>query len=293
MPRKISKSDREVQLSALALADGYEFVGWKSEPYNAHGRVIFKCDDHGEWDTKAYSFVNLGSRCPGCSNNQKRPVSEIESSLSYDGAIFVQWETTYVNQNSRAVIRCDVHGEWLCTVLNRVNHHTGCPKCSGNYIHTRAEREAQFNVDGYSFTGWVNGYRNKASKALVRCPVHGEWPVSVGNFVNKGSRCPSCMKCGYDPSKPATLYALTSTCGRMVKIGISNYIGQRLSHLRARTPFDFTVHRELPSTDGSIPRTLEKMFHDQFPSAGLTGFDGATEWRQMSPDVTTWLDLLQ
>jgi len=79
----------------------------------------------------------------------------------------------------------------------------------------------------------------------------------------------------------------------MVKIGISNRHVKRRQKLARVTPFKFSVHREIHCEDGAVPRMLERLFHNQFPSVGLTGFDGATEWRQMSPDITTWLELLK
>jgi hypothetical protein len=78
----------------------------------------------------------------------------------------------------------------------------------------------------------------------------------------------------------------------MIKIGISNVPDKRHAKLRRCTPFEFAVYRELSCDDGTIPPMLEQMFHDEFPSAGLRGFDGATEWRLWHDDVNTWFDLL-
>jgi hypothetical protein len=78
----------------------------------------------------------------------------------------------------------------------------------------------------------------------------------------------------------------------MVKIGITNKPSQRHAQLVNSTPFGFSTYRQLYCEDGSQPPILERMFHDQFPSTGLRGFDGATEWRKMHPDIITWLDLL-
>lgn len=235
MPRKISKSDREVQLSALALADGYEFAGWVGEYIGNRTYVKFRCEVHGDWSVKLSSFATAGNRCVGCYAARKRvPRDECETKL-----------------------------------------------------------HALALADGLTFVGWVTEYKDVQSRAIMHCAAHGNWSVSVNNFANGGSRCPACASYGYSSGVPGTLYALLSECGSMVKIGISKNMARRHRELSRYTPFKFTILRELPNTDGSIPPTLEKLFHDQFPSAGLTGFDGATEWRQMSPDVTTWLDLLQ
>jgi hypothetical protein len=126
----------------------------------------------------------------------------------------------------------------------------------------------------------------------MKCPEHGEWSTTVTMFIHGGNRCASCAACGYQSSLAGTLYALLSECKSLVKIGITNKPSQRHNQLTNATPFNFSAYRQLHCEDGAVPPMLERMFHDEFPSANLRGFDGATEWRQMSPDVTTWLDLL-
>jgi hypothetical protein len=192
-------------------------------------------------------------------------------------------------------IRCSRHGDWLTTPNNFINKGRRCPDCGDKKL-SRDEREAQLTtialLDGYKFIGWIGEYVDSRSRAIMSCDIHGEWQVGICGFVRESNRCPSCATSGYNPSNPGTLYALISHDEKMIKIGISNSPTKRQMTLRRNTPFKFSVHREIHCDDGSIPPSLEKLFHSQFPSAGLKGFDGATEWRQMNPDITTWLELL-
>jgi hypothetical protein len=178
-----------------------------------------------------------------------------------------------------------------------VNGYGGCPGCRDDRQSISPDaRERQIKelaeADGYVFVGWVDDYMGVWSKIIINCLTHGDWYPSVSSFVHASSRCPSCAVTGYRPSKPGTLYALLSDCESMVKIGISNIPKQRHVDLKRETPFKFSVHREIHCDDGTIPPMLEQMFHDEFPSAGLRGFDGATEWRLWHDDVNTWFDLL-
>lgn len=303
MVRKISQIDREAELSALASTDGYEFIGWVGEYKNAHSRAIMKCSMHGEWSVRVYSFIGNACRCRGCVDvNKTMTREECESKIVElalrDGFEFQGWVDGHVNGLSRVIVRCHTHGDWSVTVNSFINGGTRCHSCGA--IKKRVPREkreleiAELAArDGFTFVGWDGDYRGVRGKVIINCPVHGDWSTAVSNFISDGSRCATCAQKGYSPRVHGTLYALLSECGSMVKIGISNNPSRRQRDLSRATPFNFTIHRELPNIDGSIPRILEKLFHDQFPSAGLTGFDGATEWRQMSPDVTTWLDLLQ
>jgi predicted metal-binding protein len=49
------------------------------------------------------------------------------------------------------------------------------------------------SIPNIEFIGWFDCYKNKESKAIVRCSVDGyEWPVSIYSLINKGSGCPQC-----------------------------------------------------------------------------------------------------
>jgi hypothetical protein len=302
---KIPQDIRERQLRELAEADGYSFVGWVDGCKNAHSKAILRCVKHGEWCASITSFVHSNKRCKICSNISAGTLREIpqierEKQLTglaeVDGYTFAGWVDGYNGVHSRAVITCHIHGGWESTVNNFVNNSRRCPGCAGVKTIPQGIRERQLIelavTDGYAFIRWANAYKNRNTKAVMSCVTHGEWEVTSKNFITLGHRCPSCRATGYTPNKPATLYALLSDCETMIKIGISNVPEQRHIILTRKTPFDFTTHRQLHCEDGSQPPMLERMFHDAFPSANLRGFDGATEWRHMSPDVTTWLDLL-
>jgi ssDNA-binding Zn-finger/Zn-ribbon topoisomerase 1 len=234
----MSKVDREKQIIEMAMTDGYEFVGWVGEYINVNSKITVRCSSHGNFELRVSHFTVANVRCPKCA----------------------------IIRNSNRQLTPQITREQQLTELAA--------------------------ADGYEFVGWADDYTNQYTRVIIECPQHGRWNPMCVDFIN-GKRCSGCASYGYSQGKPGVLYALLSECDLMIKIGITNNVKQRFSQLRKSTPFKFTVLRELSNTDGSIPRTLEKMFHDQFPSAGLTGFDGATEWRQMSPDVTTWLDLLQ
>ncbi len=43
----------------------------------------------------------------------------------------------------------------------------------------------------YSFVKWLDVYKNQTSKMICNCKIHGDWCVSVHNFMY-GKRCPKC-----------------------------------------------------------------------------------------------------
>lgn len=297
MPAKIPQDVRERQLRELADADGYSFVGWVDEYVSGKSYVIFECQHHGVWEMRINNFT-YGSRCPSCGGSKPRTQSQVEAlvteALRHTGCKFVRWSEGYTNQYSNAVLSCPAHGEYT-QMASGLLQGKQCYRCSRSQLNTSdmSDKLAEMAaIDGYTFIGFVDEYNGVHGKAEFQCIAHGKWLCSINSFVSAGSRCASCADYGYNPSKPATLYALLSECEKRVKVGITNAPAHRYMQLKSKTPFKFTVHRQLHCEDGSLPPVLERSFHDYFPGVGLRGFDGATEWRVWHDDVNTWFDLL-
>lgn len=77
---------------------------------------------------------------------------------------------------------------------------------------------------------------------------------------------------------------LESECKSYLKVGISNKPSQRLMQLRRATPFKFDVLSIL-EMDGHLAHDLELEIHSENENAGLSGFDGFTEWLINKPEI--------
>lgn len=292
--KKFETTERVVQIQNLLTRDGYTFVSFTD------GIVAANCHTHGGYSTSFASFYYRNARCTKCSGKYKfsecERVAQINDKCVKLDLIFDGWVTSYTNAHSKMKITCPTHGQWVTTVNGFINNDTSCQGCAGLSRILPDDREQQIidllHDTTFEFVRWDGGYTNSKSKAVIKCPTHGEWSVSAQALIQHGHRCPSCAIPGYRPALPGTLYSLLSECGTMIKIGISNKPLVRFSALRRATPFKFSVHRQLHCEDGSHPPMLERMFHGEFPSAGLICFDGATEWRVWYPEVNTWFDLL-
>lgn len=276
-------------IDRLNALDGRKFVRWVGE-YVGSGksRSVMRCNCGYEWEAYVGNLTK-GGRCPKCVNHYTYTESErIEQIRNIEGVDFVGWHSFYENAFSKAIVRCLVDGhQWVTTVDGLVNAKKGCPKCGGVYRHTKKERVNQINsLNNIRFVKWVGLYKNQKSKAIVKCLIDGhEWPVSVASLINAGTRCPTCAKSGFSPSKPGDLYLLRSECGLYVKVGISNNHENRVSQLRKRTPYHFDIIEIYHNDDGLVISELESHFHRKYESAGFKGFDGATEWLKFSPEL--------
>lgn len=70
-----------------------------------------------------------------------------------------------------------------------------------------------------------------------------------------------------------------------MKIGITNNINTRVGRLKRNTPFSFDLLSSRKFDVGSFAFKCEKELHTMFNSAGLSGFDGATEWFKYDESV--------
>lgn len=287
----ISREEYERRILAICETKGYDFLGFAGEWKGAKTRVALRClHDGHEWDVRIAN-LQQGKGCPKCSTSSKR-LSQCEvikrlealSGITFIG--FVGGE--HVNHNTRCSVSCDTcYHKWSPSYDNLVNHGTGCPKCAGKYTPTTEEAIKRINnlpnvKLNFFITGKFIGGKTHCNVTHTECGH--TWETRYNNLVNYGTGCPKCAKTGYNPDKSGTLYFLRSTTRDIVKIGITNKPEQRIKQLTRGTPFEFNVIAQVTSEDGAYIASLERVAHDLFPSANLTGFDGATEWREINHD---------
>ncbi|UVX30154.1 endonuclease [Klebsiella phage VLCpiS13c] len=97
-----------------------------------------------------------------------------------------------------------------------------------------------------------------------------------------GKGCSGCARYGFDYKMDGFVYFLMGD--GVIKVGITNDIRQRISRLSRRTPFEFSLIAKI-KTAGEEAAKIEKYYHRKYESAGLSGFDGATEWLEYSPEL--------
>lgn len=249
------------------------------------------------------SPTELGRRAKIAASKRK-PLSLITSQLSEKlserGYSFVRFVDDYVNAKSRIIANCRIHNEWELSI-NKALCGKGCPKCKFDKIKTppftAGEAEKKLNsvlsLKDCTFVRWEYAYVNQKSKAVCECPVHGQWVSSFTSLWNQKTGCPACGNYGFSSNLKGYLYCLRSRCGSKVKIGITNHPDKRIKQLKERTPFSFDIIEIIPFEDGIVARQMEKIFHENFTSASLTGFDGSTEWLVWTPEIQGWFRFLK
>ena len=139
--------------------------------------------------------------------------------------------------------RCQKDGYvWISTFQRIINQKSSCPACAGNPRQTEESAtshciEACREI-GYTFIGFLNGYRDKDSRLEYECPKHGIQNSSYHNFIYYGSRCGACAReyssCnGWYPHKAGEqdfLYVMDFD-NQYIKVGRSFDIDDRITRL--------------------------------------------------------------
>lgn len=225
-------------------------------------------------------------------------------------AEFLGWDGEFNGSVSRCIMKCRVDGtEWTASI-NNLTRGRGCPTCgkvrigeavsirikSGSHKPREKKDPAEYVVvveraaaGRYEFVGWDGEFSGRASRVVARCLVDGhEWSSSLNNLL-LGRGCPRCCKRGFDITQPATLYALRSTCGSMVKVGITNDPCRRLRELKKATPFEWDCIELATLKNGYLIAQAEREIHAMTTQATfLEPFKGYTEWRLWDERIPQW-----
>ena len=305
MTRRKTEQERTSEILEVCKNTNYRFIKFVNGYKNASSRIVMYCEKHGEWETSCDLVINGKNFCRKCRNeklnsinsiNQKEYEKRIADVCNSRGYTFIKWIETYHGVRTKALIQCAKHGQWVSSGNNITINKSFCKKCYFDSKKTPLNlREKEINEKchslGYDFLGWVDKYTNQYSKIKVKCQKHGEFVTTPTLLLHAGRRCAGCAATGFKIKNKASLYILRSVSGEYLKIGISNHVEKRIKILRKRTPFEFNVI-EIYHSDGATIRSLEKDFHSHFESAGLTGFDGCTEWLKWNPNITTLIRMI-
>lgn len=223
-----------------------------------------------------------GRGCPHCSGIAKsNTASFINSARMTHCGVYDYSKVEYVNNSTKVKIICDKHGLFLQTPNSHLNGR-GCPSCKLEKIaETNRSTNEEFIKNSLAKHGEVYiydkvSYKGNKTKVTIGCRIHGDFSQTPNNHAN-GQGCPKCKTFGFNPNRFGYLYFLLSEDGGLIKVGISNDINKRLKQLSKNTPFSFSSIK-IERMSGGECQKLERYYHNNFESAKIRGFDGATEW---------------
>lgn len=255
-----------------------------SEYSASETNVRIDCKEHGPFFQKPRLHCR-GAGCPAC-GGVYRPTQDqfIDRIRAVHGDRYDYTKTVYSKSNEKVSASCRKHGDFDLYASDFIKGY-GCQFCSGKKYNTVSfvarANEVHGNYYDYSKTEFVR----MDKKVTITCRDHGDF-VQEANSHARGAGCPSCAGYGYKRTEPAYLYCLKSEDGAFLKVGITADIKTRMSKLTGATPFEFNLEHKI-FTNGGMAHDKEMEIHSKFMSAGLSGFDGCTEWLRYDEDIVS------
>lgn len=250
-------------------------------------KVIITCKKHGDFEQEANSHLK-GRGCAKCSRTHVYSTQEwVQEAVAAHGDLYGYDRVAYVRAHDKVTITCKKHGDFEQTPNDHLNGR-GCPSCGFEEAAAKLSQEAKdgfiekaraVHGDRYGYDR-VDYVRSKG-KVVITCAKHGDFEQIPSSHLS-GNGCPSCPK-RYD--QPTNLYLMHNGLGK-VKVGFSIDICLRLSQLNRDAPFEAELLETWTLPDAPTVRKIESKVHRKLAKyhAGLSGFDGATEWFNTTPE---------
>ena len=274
--------------------------------FNTSTKVCITCHKHGDfWQTPNNHLYNKRG-CPECakstiSEKSRFTISDfIRRSTIIHGNRYDYSLVDYKGATVPVNIKCPKHGLFKQKPHHHFNGH-GCPECKKESISiAQSSDKEQFIksailVHGQKYDYHKVIYTNAHEKVCIICHEHGEFWQRPNGPLN-GYGCSSCAITGLDRSWPGFVYVIADgkVNPTIIKIGVTNNIHRRIQQLKRNTPF--TIYKILQVNVGSGQNSyeFEQHIHREFQqlNAGLTGFDGCTEWFYYSPEILDRLKII-
>ena len=253
-------------------------------------KVKIVCPTHGQFEQSPNKHANQGQGCPVCGDAAKNRDRNALAALEFvtkaklaHGDDYSYAKVVYKNSKTRVIITCPSHGDFEQVAGHHLSGH-GCKACADDSTATNQStvparefvskaRLVHGDMYCYSLTRYVNA----RMKVLITCPIHGNFEQTPNNHLS-GQGCSARHQ---DRDQPTRVYIMQSTCGKMVKIGLSVNPERRIKeHKRNGQPFESELVKTFELPDFPSAYIVEQAAHDTLNhlNVGLSGFDGASEW---------------
>lgn len=257
----------------------------------AKDKLIISCGKHGAFLQMADTHTR-GGGCKACGDELRAGrLAKIAGDSFVDKAVLVHGDrydyskVKYTRAIDKVKLVCTQHGEFETTPNNHLAG-SGCLFCAKENALSRIREDSAVSfIERATFTHGgkydysKSDYINSRTKVVICCADHGDFEQVPHHHID-GRGCPRCPN-NYD--KPTSLYLLSG--GDKVKIGVSLDVKRRVKTLNSKQPFIAKLVGEWTLIDYPHALSVEKEIHGMLSgsSAGLTGFDGASEWFNITP----------
>ena len=161
---------------------------------NAKTKINIICKIHGIFEQTPSNHLHHHN-CQKCAKNFKLDtLGFIEKAKQIHNDVYDYSKVNYVNADTKIIIICKIHGEFIQIPDFHINRKCGCPKCSNNVKFDTLEfieKAKQIHKDKYIYSKVE--YINNRIPIIIICKIHGEFTQKPDVHTNQKCGCPSCV----------------------------------------------------------------------------------------------------
>lgn len=158
-----------------------------TEYVNFSTKLTITCPIHGNFEQWPGSHLN-GSGCRQCSmvkmrevNSSKRNTNIFDDFREVHGDVYDYSKSEYKSLNSKIIIICPLHGEFMQTPKSHYYYQHGCPKCGKIKGKRSGAEKSKRSTDFFSC--------EPLNLKSGTCSIHGYYNIA-SSIEDRG--CPSC-----------------------------------------------------------------------------------------------------
>lgn len=173
----------------------YSMVQFK----NLSTPVTIVCKKHGSLCVKPWDHLKQKWGCRACYNEHQSITNAYSTKEFVDRAQQIHgdkydYTKTVYKTNTKIVVTCVIHGDFLVNSNDHIYSKTGCTKCSGCYKMTTSEFITRAELTHHNKFDYSKvNYVNSSTKVTIICRLHGEFSQSPIGHI-KGSGCAICSR---------------------------------------------------------------------------------------------------
>lgn len=177
-----------------------------------------RCEKHGEFSQYPAQLRKNGAGCPSCggevrASKKRLPIEEVirQASERHNG-FYTYDRVIYVNNATKFIVTCPVHGDFSITPNNHITGGKGCPHCGAlkrghrKNVHEAGRKTADTKIakfsdqfvseakavhgDTYDYSSVA--YKGMRTKITIMCPKHGAFTQTPEHHLKRSHGCPEC-----------------------------------------------------------------------------------------------------
>lgn len=198
----MKKSTKEEFIAKAKKIHGEKYDYSNVEYINSSTKVCITCPKHGNFFTTPNAHISQHQGCKICGNAKKgqfRKITQdefIDKAKKIHGNKYNYSKVNYVNSQTKVIIICPEHGEFLQKPNAHLNGN-GCPYCGGSIRHTNEsfiEKAKSIHGDKYDYSDV--DYINNKTKVKIFCKSCNKYFYQTPHEHLSGYGCLYCAGFG-------------------------------------------------------------------------------------------------